>query len=71
MAKQAHDSFDKLLIELAKQGFILPFSTRIAEYPLSIKPKDARAVAKADQEAWQKNRNALITAMTNSEWIAQ
>lgn len=70
MAKQELDSFDKLLLALSREGFGLPFMSSVRTYPKTIdnNPQD---VAKADKEAWQQNRSALITAMTNSEWIAQ
>jgi hypothetical protein len=60
-----NDSFDKLLLALAEQGFSLPHGASVRDYP---NPRDLN---KADEVAWQDNRNALITAMTDSEWIAQ
>jgi hypothetical protein len=59
------DSFDKLLLALTDQGFSLPYSASVLNHP------NVKDLVKADEEAWQRNRNAIISALTDSEWIAQ
>jgi len=60
----AKDSFDRLLQELFKQGFKPPHHIHNREF---IDPLDQKRFG---DDAHQMNRDALLTALTNSGWVA-
>lgn len=59
-----NDSFDKLLLALGEEGFALPYSASVRNYP------NVKDLVEADKKAWQDNRTALIKALTDSGWVA-
>ena len=58
------DSFDLLLKELHKAGFKLPHHIHSREF---VDPLDQKRFG---DDAHQMNRDALISALTNSGWVA-